>query len=77
MRLFKRKFIKLFGNGFKIDSDKFFKKSIIYKNFDIKHKDSYLRCLQKFAYSNKNLFLSEGIKTQKICDEVLKSAKIN
>jgi len=69
--------IKLFGNGFKIDSDEFFKKSIIYKNFDIKHKDSYFRCLKKFVYSNKNLFLSEGIKTQNICDEVLESAKIN
>ena len=69
--------IKLFGNGFKIDSDKFFKKSIIYKNFDIKHKDSYFRCLKKFAYSNKNLFLSEGIQTQKICDDVLKSARLN
>ena len=69
--------IKLFGNGFKIDSDKFFKKSIIYKNFDIKHKNSYFRCLKKFAYSNKNLFLSEGIQTQKICDDVLKSARLN
>ena len=69
--------IKLFGNGFKIDSDKFFKKSIIYKNFDIKHKDSYFRCLKKFVYLNNNLLLSEGIQTQKICDEVLKSAKIN
>ena len=69
--------IKLFGNGFKIDSDKFLKKSIIYKNFDIKHKDSYFRCLKKFAYSNKNLFLIEGIQTQKICDDVLKSARLN
>ena len=69
--------IKLFGKGFKIDSDNFFKKSIIYKNFDIKHKDSYFRCLKKFVYLNNNLLLSEGIQTQKICDEVLKSAKIN
>jgi len=69
--------IKLFGNGFKIDSDKFFKKSIIYKNFDIKHKESYFRCLKKFVYSNKNLLLDEGIQTQKICDEVLKSARLN
>ena len=69
--------IKLFGNKFKIDSDKFFKKSIIYKNFDIKHKDSYLRCLEKFVYLNKSLLLNEGIRTQRICDEVLKSARIN
>ena len=69
--------IKLFGNGFKIDSDKFFKKSIIYKNFDIKHKESYFRCLKKFVYLNKNLLLDEGIQTQKICDEVLKSARLN
>ncbi len=69
--------IKLFGNGFKVDSDKFFKKSIIYKNFDIKHKESYFRCLKKFVYSNKNLLLSEGIKSQNICDEVLKSAKVD
>jgi len=69
--------IKLFGNGFKIDSDKFFKKSIIFKNFDIKHKESYFRCLKKFVYLNKNLLLNEGIQTQKICDEVLKSARLN
>ena len=69
--------IKLFGNKFKIDSDKFFKKSIIYKNFDIKHKDSYFRCLEKFVYLNKSLLLNEGIRTQRICDEVLKSARIN
>ena len=69
--------IKLFGKGFKIDSENFFKKSIIYKNFDIKHKDSYFKCLKKFVHLNKNLLLSEGIQTQKICDEVLKSAKIN
>ena len=69
--------IKLFGNKFKIDSDKFFKKSIIYKNFDIKHKDSYLKCLEKFVYLNKSLLLNEGIRTQRICDEVLRSARIN
>ena len=69
--------IKLFGNGFKIDSNKFFKKSIIYKNFDIKHKDSYFRCLKKFVYLSKSLLLNEGIQTQKICDKVLKSARIN
>ena len=69
--------IKLFGNGFMIDSDRYFKKSIIYKNFDIKHKDSYFRCLKKFASLNKNLLLNEGVQTQKICDEVLRSARIN
>ena len=69
--------IKLFGNKFKIDSDKFFKKSIIYKNFDIKHKDSYLKCLEKFVYLNKSLLLNEGIRTQRICDKVLRSARIN
>ena len=69
--------IKLFGNKFKIDSDKFFKKSIIYKNFDIKHKDSYLKCLEKFVYLNKSLLLNEGICAQRICDEVLRSARIN
>ena len=69
--------IRLFGKGFKIDSDKFFKKSMIYENFDIKHKDSYFRCLKKFVHQNKNLLLSEGIQTQKICDEVLRSARIN
>ncbi|MBD1138250.1 Gfo/Idh/MocA family oxidoreductase [Pelagibacterales bacterium SAG-MED41] len=69
--------IKLFGNGFKIDSDKYFKKSIIYKNFDIKHKESYFRCLKKFIRLNKNLLLNEGIRTQKICDNVLKSARLN
>ena len=69
--------IKLFGNSFKIDSNKFFKNSIIFKNFDIKHKDSYFRCLKKFVFLNKNLLLNEGIQTQKICDEVLKSARLN
>ena len=69
--------IKLFGNGLKIDSNKFFKKSIIYKNFDIKHKESYFRCLKKFTSLNKNLLLNEGVQTQKICDEVLRSARIN
>ena len=69
--------IKLFGNGFKLDSDKFFKKSIIYKNFDIKHKESYFKCLEKFVYLNRSLLFDEGIQTQKICDEVLKSARLN
>ena len=69
--------IKLFGNGFKIDSDKFFKKSIIYKDFDLKHKESYFKCLKKFVHLNKNLLLYEGIRTQKICDKVLKSARLN
>ena len=69
--------IKLFGNGFKIDSNKFFKKSIIYKNYDIKHKESYFRCLKKFVHFSKNLLLNEGIQTQKICDKVLKSARLN
>ena len=69
--------IRLFGNGFKIDSNKFFKRSIIYKNFDIKHKDSYFRCLKKFVHLNKNLLLNEGIQTQKICDKVLKIARFN
>ena len=69
--------IKLFGNGFKIDSDKFFKKSIIYKNFDIKHKESYFKCLKKFVYLKRSLLFNEGIQTQKICDEVLKSARLN
>ena len=69
--------IKLFGNGFKVDSNKFFKKSIIYKNFDIKHKESYFRCLKQFVHLDKNLLLNEGIQTQKICDEVLKSARLN
>jgi len=68
--------IKLFGNRFKIDSDKLFKKSIIFKNFDIKHKDSYFKCLKKFIYLNKNLLLNEGVRTQKICDKVMKSAKL-
>ena len=69
--------IELFGNGFKIDSNKFFKKSIIYKNFDIKHKESYFRCLKKFVHLSKNLLLNEGIQTQKICDKVLKIARFN
>jgi len=69
--------IKLFGNGFKIDSNKFFKKSIIYKNFDIKHKESYFKCLEKFVYLNRSLLFDEGIQTQKICDNVLKSARLN
>ena len=69
--------VKLFGNGFKIDSDKFFKKSIIYKNFDIKHKESYFKCLKKFVYLKRSLLFNEGIQTQKICDEVLKSARLN
>jgi myo-inositol 2-dehydrogenase/D-chiro-inositol 1-dehydrogenase len=69
--------IKLFGNKFSIDSNKLFKKSVIFKNFDIKHKDSYFKCLKKFVYLNKSFLLNEGIQTQKICDEVLRSAKIN
>ncbi len=55
----------------------FFEKSLIYKNFDIKHKDSYFRCLKKFIHLNKNLLLNEGIQTQKICGKVLKSARRN
>ena len=69
--------IKLFGNNFIIDSDKYFRKNTLYRNFDIKHKDSYLNCLKDFIYKDKTILLNEGIQTQRICSSVLKSAQKN
>ncbi len=69
--------IKLFGDNFLLDSDKFFNKKILYKNYDIKHKNSYLKCLKEFISKEKSILLSEGIQAQKICDLVLKSARKN
>ena len=67
--------IRLYGKGFKLDSNNFFKKKNLFKSWDIKHKESYYNCLKKFIYSNKSMFLKEGILTQKICEKTLESAK--
>ena len=69
--------IKLFGNNFIIDSNKYFRKDTLYENFDIKHKDSYLNCLKDFIYKDKTILLNEGIQTQRICRLVLKFAQKN
>ena len=50
-------------------------KKTLYKDFSIRHKDSYFSCLKKFVESGKSLLINEAILTQNICAEALKKAK--
>ena len=59
-----------------INSDKFFNKKILSKDFSIKFRDSYHECLKSFISKNKREQLfKEGIEAQLISDAALKSAK--
>ena len=67
--------IMVYGEKFNLDSDKFSIKKNLNKDFSIRHRDSYFRCLKKFIESKNNLLFNEGIITQKICAEALKKSK--
>ncbi len=67
--------IKVFGENFYLDSDKFSNKKKLYEDFSIRHRDSYFKCLKKFVDCKKNLLLNEALIAQKICAEALKKAK--
>ena len=67
--------IKVYGERFSLDSDDYSNKKTLYKDFSIRHKDSYFNCLKKFVESGKSLLINEAILTQNICAESLKKAK--
>jgi len=70
--------IKLYGNKMNINSDNFFNKKVLNKDFSIKFRDSYYECLKSFVYKNKKEHLfKEGLEAQLISDIALKSAKNN
>tara|TARA_Y100000591_G_scaffold313248_1_gene318494 strand:+ start:403 stop:1308 length:906 start_codon:yes stop_codon:yes gene_type:complete len=66
--------IQIYGENLHFNSDDFSNKKYLYKDFSIRHKDTYLKCLKKFLSSKNNLFLKEGVNTQKICENALKLA---
>ena len=51
------------------------KDKTMYRDFNIKLKDSYYKCLKNFIDTNRENFLLEGSNAQIICDAALKSAK--
>tara|TARA_B100000674_G_scaffold330916_1_gene276359 strand:- start:600 stop:1511 length:912 start_codon:yes stop_codon:yes gene_type:complete len=67
--------IKVRGEKFSLDSDKFSDKKTLYDDFSVRHRTSYLNCLKKFIKSRNNLLMDEAILTQKICAEALKKAR--
>lgn len=67
--------IEIFGKNLKINSDYYFNKKDLYKDWNILHKNTYYKCLKNFVNSGKEYLLNEGILVQKICDMALKSAK--
>ena len=67
--------IKVYGERFSLDSDDYSNKKTLYKDFSIRHKDSYFNCLKKFVESGKSLLINEAILSQKICAKALKKAK--
>ena len=69
---------KLYGSKININSDNFFNKKVLNKDFSIKFKDSYYECLKSFVNKNKREYLfKEGLEAQLISDAALKSAKNN
>ena len=68
--------ITILGDDFSINSDNFFRKDILYEDYDIKFQDTYYECLKNFVINNKSYLLEDGINAQLICDAVLKAAKL-
>ena len=66
--------VQIYGENFHFNSDNYLNKKYLYKDFSIRHKDTYLKCLKKFLSTRNNLFLKEGICMQKICENALKLA---
>ena len=69
--------VKLYGSKININSDNFFNKKVLNKDFSIKFKDSYYECLKSFIYKKKEHLFKEGLEAQLISDMALKSAKNN
>ena len=67
--------IKIFGEKFILNSDDYSNKKTLSKDFAIRHKDSYFKCLNNFINSKKSLLFEEGINVQNICEQALKLAK--
>ena len=67
--------IKVYGKKFFLDSDTFSNKKTLYKDFSVRHKNSYFNCLKKFVESKNSLLINEAILTQKICAEALKKSE--
>ena len=67
--------IKIFGEKFILNSDDYSNKKTLSKDFAIRHKDSYFKCLNNFINSKKSFLLNEGINVQNICEQALKLAK--
>ena len=69
--------IKIFGEKFILNSDDYSNKKTLNKDFAIRHKDSYFKCLNNFINSKKSFLLNEGINVQNICEQALKLANNN
>ena len=67
--------IKVYGKKLYLDSDNFSNKNKLYEDFSLRHRDSYFKCLKKFAESKNSLLLNEAILTQKLCSEALQKAR--
>ena len=68
--------VKVYGDKFFTELNKYADKKNLHKDFSIRYKNSYIKCLKKFLDNEKNLLLKEGLLTQKICAEALSKAKI-
>lgn len=66
--------IKIIGKNFELNSDNYFEKKNLNKNWDIMHKNTYRKCLKAFITCKKEFLLKEGIIVQDICDKVFKYA---
>ena len=69
--------IKIFGEKFILNKDDYSNKKTLNKDFAIRHKDSYFKCLNNFINSKKSFLLNEGINVQNICEQALKLANNN
>ena len=70
--------IKLYGSKININSDNFFNKKLLNKDFSRKFRDSYYECLKSFLQRKKEEhLLKEGLEAQLISDLALKSARNN
>ena len=67
--------MKIFGEKFILNSDDYSNKKTLNKDFAIRHKDSYFKCLNNFINSKKSFLLNEGINVQNICEQASKIAR--
>ena len=67
--------MKIFGEKFILNSDDYSNKKTLSKDFAIRHKDSYFKCLNNFINSKKSLLFEEGINVQNICEQASKIAR--